>query len=48
MFGFSDDTHEAIGLDDSQLTASKISELVEARITPHVRFEINEIPSDVY
>lgn len=47
LFGFSDDTHEAIGLDDSQLTASKISELVEARITPHVRFEINEIPSDV-
>ena len=47
LFGFSDDTHEAVGLDDSQLTASKISELVETRITPHVRFEINEIPSDV-
>jgi ATP-dependent DNA helicase RecG len=47
LFGFTDDSHDAVGLDNSQLTASKISELIEARISPHVRFEINEFPADV-
>ncbi|MCC8151978.1 MAG: putative DNA binding domain-containing protein [Lachnospiraceae bacterium] len=47
LFGFTDSTHDAVGLDDSQLTASKISELIESRITPHARFEINEISADV-
>lgn len=45
-FGFSDDTHEAIGLDNPQAAASKISELIAARIKPGVRYELLEIPSD--
>lgn len=47
LFGFTDDLHDAVGLDNPQLTASKISELIESRIAPRVRFEINEIPADV-
>lgn len=31
-FGYKDSTHEAVGLEDPQSVASKISELIEARI----------------
>lgn len=47
LFGFTDDSHDPVGLDDSQFTASKISELIESRISPHVRFELNEIPAGI-
>lgn len=46
-FGFTNDTHEAVGLDDTQATASKIAELIEGRISPSVRYELIEIESDV-
>ena len=46
FFGFTDDTHLAIGLDDVQTTASKISELITSRISPNVRFELTEIESN--
>lgn len=45
-FGFTDDTHLAVSLDDVQATASKISELITSRISPNVRFELTEIESD--
>lgn len=48
LFGYLDKGHDAVGLDDPQLIVSKISELIEARITPRIRFEINEIPSNVF
>ena len=46
LFGVTNDTHEAIGLDDSQHTASKIAELISARITPAPRYSIESFPSD--
>lgn len=46
-FGFTNDTHEAVGLDDVQSTASKIAELIEGRISPSVRYELIEIESDI-
>ena len=45
LFGYTDNSHEAVGLDNPQAVASKISELIEGRISPHVRFELNEIPA---
>jgi ATP-dependent DNA helicase RecG len=42
-FGFTDDTHEPIGLTDAQATASKIVELIEGRVTPSVRYELLDI-----
>lgn len=42
-FGFTDDTHSAIGLDNIQEIASKISELITHRISPNVRFELTEM-----
>lgn len=38
LFGYTDNSHEAVGLDNPQAVASKISELIEGRISPHVRF----------
>lgn len=38
LFGFVDSTHEAIGLDDAQETAHKISEFISARIVPPVQY----------
>lgn len=45
-FGYTDDTHKAVGLDAPQYAASKISELIEARISPHVGYELTEIGED--
>ena len=45
-FGYTDDTHTAVGLDDVQAVASKISELITNRISPNIRFELTEIVSD--
>ncbi|MGI6053161.1 MAG: helix-turn-helix domain-containing protein [Bilifractor sp.] len=46
-FGYTNDTHKAVGLDNTQKTASKISELIETRISPNVRYEIIETESDL-
>lgn len=47
LFGVTDDdTHKAIGLKDAQTTASKISELISARIEPRVQYELTEFDSD--
>ena len=40
LFGVTDDTHTAKGLDNPQQTASKISEFIASRITPAPRFEL--------
>ncbi|MQM73647.1 MAG: transcriptional regulator [Eubacteriaceae bacterium] len=45
-FGYTNDTHEAIGMKNTQLTASKISELIEARISPRVRYALIETESN--
>ena len=45
FFGVSDDTHEKIGLDDPQGTASKITDLIKTRIKPQPRFSIVEFDS---
>lgn len=47
FFGVSDDTHEKIGLDDPQGTASKITDLIKTRIKPQPRFSIVEFKSMV-
>lgn len=44
LFGVTNDTHDAIGLDDPQATASKISELIAGRISPAPRYEITTFP----
>lgn len=48
FFGVSDKEHEKVGLDDPQETASKISELISARITPTPRFQLTEFESDLH
>ena len=45
LFGVTDKTHEAIGLDDVQKVASKISELISVRISPMVNYTIEPFPS---
>ena len=45
-FGYTDSSHEPVGLDDPQATASKISELIEARIAPHVRYDLTQINTE--
>ena len=47
IFGVSDDTHEKVGLDDSQGTASKITEFIKTRIKPQPRFTLVEFESMV-
>lgn len=47
-FGYKDSTHEAVGLEDPQSVASKISELIESRIAPHVRYELTVIQTDPF
>ena len=47
-FGYKDSTHEAVGLEDPQSVASKISELIESRIAPHVRYELTVIRTDPF
>lgn len=41
LFGVTNDTHFAIGLDDPQLTTTKIAEFIAARISPTPRYEIS-------
>lgn len=41
LFGVDDSTHELEGLDDIQQVAEKISEIINARILPLPRYEIN-------
>lgn len=41
LFGVDDSTHELEGLDDVQQVAEKISEIINARILPLPRYEIN-------
>ena len=45
-FGYSNETHEALGLDDVQKTASKITEFIGARISPAPRYELIKIDED--
>lgn len=46
LFGVTDDTHEAVGLQDPQADASKIAELISSRISPAPRYELSTFPSD--
>ena len=46
LFGVTNDMHYAMGLDDSQDTASKISQYIAARISPVPRYEMEPFPSD--
>ncbi|MBR6826475.1 MAG: putative DNA binding domain-containing protein [Oscillospiraceae bacterium] len=46
LFGVTNDTHIAIGLEDPQGDASKIAELISARISPAPRYELSPFPSD--
>jgi len=41
IFGVTDDTHEPVGLDDVQKTASKVAELIADHIEPAVQYEFN-------
>lgn len=44
LFGVTDKTHEAIGLDDVQKAASKIAEIISVRISPKVNYTIDTFP----
>lgn len=46
LFGVDDSTHELEGLDDVQQVAEKISEIINARILPLPRYEINFFTED--
>ena len=46
LFGVTNDTHEAKGLDNPQADASKIAELISGRISPAPRYELSTFPSD--
>ena len=46
LFGVTDDTHEAVGVQDPQSDASKIAELIRGRISPAPRYELTTFPSD--
>ena len=41
IFGVTDDTHEPVGVDDVQKTASKVAELIADHIEPAVQYEFN-------
>ena len=45
-FGVKNDTHVAVGVDNPQETASKIAELISARISPAPRYELTTYPSE--
>ena len=47
LFGVTNNTHEKRGLEDPQYVASKISELIGARITPAPRYILTEFDSDI-
>ena len=46
LFGVDDSTHELEGLDDIQQVAEKITEIINARILPLPRYEINSFTED--
>lgn len=46
LFGVYDSTHELEGLDDIQQVAEKITEIINARILPLPRYEINSFTED--
>ena len=46
LFGVTNDTHKAIGLDNPQETASKIAELIGGRLEPVPRYEISTFSSE--
>lgn len=46
LFGVTNDTHEAVGLNNPQADASKIAELIGGRISPAPRYELSTFPSD--
>ena len=46
LFGVDDSTHELEGLDDIQQVAEKITEIINARIVPLPRYEINSFTED--
>lgn len=46
LFGVTNDTHEAIGLNDPQADATRIAELISSRISPAPRYELSTFPSD--
>jgi len=46
IFGVENDTLAPVGLADPQYVASRIAELISARISPTPRYEINEVRSD--
>ena len=46
LFGVDDSTHELEGLDDVQQVAEKITEIINARILPLPRYEINSFTED--
>ena len=46
LFGVTNDTHVAVGLDDPQGDATKIAELIRARISPAPRYELSSFLSD--
>lgn len=41
IFGVTDDTHEPVGVDDVQKTASKVAELIADHIEPDAQYEFN-------
>lgn len=46
LFGVTNDTHIAVGLQDPQADASRIAELISGRISPAPRYELSTFPSD--
>lgn len=46
FFGVTNDTHEKVGLDDAQTTASRIAEFISSRIKPLPRYQIVEFESN--
>lgn len=43
IFGVDDKTHDVVGVDDPQYVASKVTELIKARISPVPRFDVSSI-----
>ena len=46
LFGVTNDTHEALGVNDPQKDASRIAELISTRISPAPRYQLSTFPSD--
>lgn len=45
LFGVTNDTHEAIGVNDPQADASRIAELISSHISPAPRYQLSTFPS---